>query len=154
MIWLESSSGNAIDQDSCGWIGMFWSQHMSRWFSLRKWVVEMSTCSDGSPHVWRMGGGVYIASTQNLTITHKFSNSVRPILVISFPESWLGKLSGTDLLFLVRPKCYKRETESLHCNLGGTDRSSQWDRNVTKGNREITTPSRWDQDPYQRDRFA
>ena len=23
------------------------------------------------------------------------------------------------------PKCYKKETESLHCNLGGTDRSSR-----------------------------
>ena len=38
----------------------------------------------------------------------------------------------------MRPKCYKRETESLHCNLGGTDRSSRSDRNVTKENREIT----------------
>ena len=27
------------------------------------------------------------------------------------------------MLFSVRPKCYKKETESLHCNLGGTDRS-------------------------------
>ena len=41
-------------------------------------------------------------------------------MVISFPESWSGKLGGTDLLFSVRPKCYKKETESLHCNLGGT----------------------------------
>ena len=48
---------------------------------------------------------------------------MRPILVISFPESWSGKLGGTNLLLSVRPKCYKRETESLHCNLGGTDRS-------------------------------
>ena len=63
-------------------------------------------------------------------------------LVISFPESWLGKLGGTDLLFSVRPKCYKKETESLHCNLGGTDRSLRLDRNVTKGNRDITIPSR------------
>ena len=31
------------------------------------------------------------------------------------------------------PKCYEREIESLHCNLGGTDRSSRWYRNVTKG---------------------
>ena len=43
------------------------------------------------------------------------------------------------MLFSVRPKRYKRETESLHCNLGGTDRSLRLDRNVTKGNREITT---------------
>ena len=63
-------------------------------------------------------------------------------LVISFPESWSGKLGGTDLLFSVRLKCYKRETESLHCNLGGTDHSSRLDQNVTKGNREITIPSR------------
>ena len=59
-------------------------------------------------------------------------------MVISFPESWSGKLGGTDLLFSVRPTCYKKETESLHCNLGGTNRSLQLDRNVTKGNREIT----------------
>ena len=69
------------------------------------------------------------------------TNFVRPILVIGFPESWSGKLGGTDLLFSVRPKCYKRETESLHCNLGGTDRSLRFDRNVTKGNKEITIPS-------------
>ena len=75
--------------------------------------------------------------------------SVRPILVISFPESWSGKLDGTDVLFSVRLKCYKSETESLHCNLGGTDRSFRLDRNVTKGNKEITIPSRWDQDPYR-----
>ena len=40
----------------------------------------------------------------------------------------------------MRPKCYERETKSLHCNLGGTDRSLRLDRNVTKGNREITIP--------------
>ena len=57
---------------------------------------------------------------------------MRPILVISFPESWSGKLGGTDLPFSVRPKCYKTETESLHCNLGGTDRSLRLDRNVMK----------------------
>ena len=28
--------GKARDHDSCGWIGMSWSQHMHRWFSLRK----------------------------------------------------------------------------------------------------------------------
>ena len=32
---------------------------------------------------------------------------MRPILVISFPESWSGKLGGTDLLFSVRSKCYE-----------------------------------------------
>ena len=41
MIWVESNLGKARDQDSCGWIGMSWSQHMSRWFSLRKWVLEV-----------------------------------------------------------------------------------------------------------------
>ena len=70
-----------------------------------------------------------------------YTNLVRPILVISFLESWSGKLGGTDMLILVRPKCYERETGSLHCNLGGTDRSSRWYRNVTKGNIEITIPS-------------
>ena len=31
------------------------------------------------------------------------------------------------------PKCYEKETGSLHCNLGGTNHSSCWYRNVTKG---------------------
>ena len=53
-------------------------------------------------------------------------------MVISFPKSWSGKLGGTDLLFSVRPKCYKRKTESLHCNLGGTDRSLRLDQNVRR----------------------
>ena len=57
---------------------------------------------------------------------------MRPILVVRFPESWSGKLGGTGSLFSVRPKCYERETESLHCNLGGTDRSLRFDRNVTR----------------------
>ena len=55
-------------------------------------------------------------------------------------KSWSGKLGGTDSLISVGPKRYERETESLHCNLGGTDRSSRFDRNVTKGNRKITNP--------------
>ena len=55
--------------------------------------------------------------------------------------SWSDKLSGTDSLISVRPNCYEKETGSLHCNLGGTDRSLRLDRNVTKGNREIATPS-------------
>ena len=57
-------------------------------------------------------------------------------------EGWSGKLGGTDLLILVRPKRYEKETESLHCKLSGTDRSSRLDRNVMKGNRETTIPSR------------
>ena len=56
-------------------------------------------------------------------------------------EGWLGKLGGTDSLISVRPKRYEGETENLHCNLGGTDRSLRLDRNVRKGNREITIPS-------------
>ena len=84
---------------------------------------------------------VRVRALRNLGETD-YTNSVRPILVISFPESWSGKLGGTDFLFLVRPKCYKRETESLHCNLGGTDRSLRFDRNVTKVNREVAIPSR------------
>ena len=47
-------------------------------------------------------------------------------------ESWSGKLGGTDSLISVGPKRYERETENLHCNLGGTDRSSRFDRNITK----------------------
>ena len=36
-------------------------------------------------------------------------------------------------------KPYEKETESLHCEIGGTDRSSRLDQNVTKGNREFAT---------------
>ena len=36
MISVESTLGKARDQDSHGWNGISWSQHMSRWFSLRK----------------------------------------------------------------------------------------------------------------------
>ena len=67
---------------------------------------------------------VRVRALRNLDETD-YTNSVRPILVISFPESWSGKLGGTDSLISVRPKCYEKETESLHCNLGGTDRSSR-----------------------------
>ena len=35
-------------------------------------------------------------------------------------EGWSGKLDGTDLLTLVEPKCYEKETWSLQCRLGGT----------------------------------
>ena len=52
-------------------------------------------------------------------------------------ESWSGKLGGTDSLISVRPKCYEGETESLHCELGGTDRSSRLDRNVMKGKESL-----------------
>ena len=41
------------------------------------------------------------------------------------------------MLFSVRPKCYKRETESLHCNLGGTDSLFRWDRKVMKGKQRV-----------------
>ena len=35
------------------------------------------------------------------------------------------------------PKHYEKETESLQCQLGGTDHSLRLDQNVTKGNREL-----------------
>ena len=57
-------------------------------------------------------------------------------------ESWSGKLGGTNLLVSVGLRRYERETESLHCRLSGTNRSSRLDRNVMKGNREFATPSR------------
>ena len=59
-------------------------------------------------------------------------------------ESWSGKLGGTDSLISVGPKHYEGETESLHCELSGTDHSSRSDRNVMKGNREFAIPSRRD----------
>ena len=36
-----------------------------------------------------------------------YTNSVGPILVISYPESWSGKLSGTVSLISVGPKHYE-----------------------------------------------
>ena len=57
-------------------------------------------------------------------------------------ESWSGILGGIESLILVTPKRYERETESLHCELGGTDRSSRLDQNVMNGNGEFAIPSR------------
>ena len=37
----------------------------------------------------------------------------------------------------MRPKRYERETESLHCELDGTDRSSRLDQNVTKKKQRV-----------------
>ena len=51
-----------------------------------------------------------------------YTNSVRPILVISKTESWSSKLDETD---------YK----------------SRWDRIIATCNREFASPSRWDRDP-------
>ena len=68
--------GKARDQDSYGRNGISWSQHMSRWFSLRTYELEWCVCSDGSLTERERGGGVYIASTQNPTVTHNV-----PILV-------------------------------------------------------------------------
>ena len=45
---MESNLGKARDQDSYGRNGMSWSQHMSRWFSLRTYELEWCVCSDGS----------------------------------------------------------------------------------------------------------
>ena len=42
-------------------------------------------------------------------------------MVISFPESWSGKLGGTDYSNLVGPILVISYLESLHCNLGSTD---------------------------------
>ena len=50
--WKEDLSGKQLgkarDQDSYGRNGMSWSQHMSRWFSLRTYELEWCVCSDGS----------------------------------------------------------------------------------------------------------
>ena len=50
-----------------------------------------------------MGGGVYIASTQNLTVTHKSTNSV----------GLIAHIGGTETL--------QRETKRLQSHLGVTD---------------------------------
>ena len=68
-------------------------------------------------------------------------NSVRPISVIG--KQRVGQANSWDRsLISVRPNRYVKETESLHCELNGTDRSSRLDRNVTKGKREFAIPSR------------
>ena len=52
--WKEDLSGKQLgkarDQDSYGRNGISWSQHMSRWFSLRTYELELCMCSDGSLH--------------------------------------------------------------------------------------------------------
>ena len=45
---------------------------------------------------------VTVRAQRNLSKTD-YTNSVGPILVISFPESWSGKLGGTDYSNLVGP---------------------------------------------------
>ena len=44
-------------------------------------------------------------------------------MVISFPESWSGKLGGTDSLFSVRPKCYEGK-QRVYIAIS-------WDRSLT-----------------------
>ena len=41
---MESNLGKARDQDSYGRNGISWSQHMSRWFSLRTYELEWCVC--------------------------------------------------------------------------------------------------------------
>ena len=76
---MESNLGKARDQDSYGRNGISWSQHMSRWFSLRTYELEwcrfvLMALSMNEEEV----EGVYIASTQNLTVTHNLPNLVGP----------------------------------------------------------------------------
>ena len=59
-------------------------------------------------------------------------NSVRPKSYKGETLSLHCNLGGTDSLILVRPKCYEGETESLHCELGGTDRSSRLDETLRR----------------------
>ena len=70
--------GEARDQDSYGRNGIAWSQHMSRWLSLRKssgisgdlfWVLLFWVSG---------GGGVHIGISKNLTVTPLLTNSVKP----------------------------------------------------------------------------
>ena len=50
-------------------------------------MLAVYACSDGSLHEWRNGGGVYIASTKNLTVIHNLPNSVGPIVSLSQSDS-------------------------------------------------------------------
>ena len=72
-----------------------------------------------------------------------YTNSVRPILVISFPESWSGKLGGTDYSNSVGPILVISYPESLHCNIGSTNCSNSVRPILIMDiHREITIPSR------------
>ena len=101
-IWVESNLGKARDQDWYGRNGMSWSQHMSRWFSLRTYELELCMCSDSSlfwmKRRWR---GIYSLHTKSNRYTQSTKlggteslNSVRPIQQIMWP---LG--------FSVGPEC-------------------------------------------------
>ena len=83
-----------------------------------------------------LGLGHNVISVRPITQTGEtdFGNGLTRELL---RQSWWDRFALS-----IGPKHYGREAESLHCNLGGTDRSSRLDRNVTKGNREITIPSR------------
>ena len=77
------------------------------------------------------------------------ANSVGPIAHFSETETlrkgnreFALRTRWDRSLILVRPKRYEKETKSLHCELGGNDRSFWLDQNVTKGNREFAIPSR------------
>ena len=68
-------------------------------------------------------------------------NSVRPISAMS--KQRVGQANSVGpIAHFGKTETLHRETESLHCELGGTDRSFWLDRNVTKGNREFAIPSR------------
>ena len=56
-----------------------------------------------------------------------YTNSVRPILVMSKTESWSSKLGGTDYSNSVGPIWVISETESWPSKLGGADCISWWD---------------------------
>ena len=61
---------------------------------------------------------------------------MRPILVIS--KQRVGHATSVGpIAHLVRLKCYEKEIDNLHGELGGTHRPYQLDRNVMKGNREF-----------------
>ena len=67
--------------------------------------------------------------------------SVRPISVIG--KHRVGQANSVGpIAHFGETESYKKETESLHCELGGTDRSSWLERNLTKGNIEFAIPSR------------
>ena len=111
-----------------------------RQFGLTIWI-------SGSPR-WHCKLSI---SLRNVSVSSKWAIGPTEFALQTLCFPFVTFWSHRSLLS-VRPKHYERETESLHCELGGTDRSFQWDRNITKGNREFAVPSRWDQNPYRWDR--
>ena len=92
------------------------------------------TCQLGGTNFIRVRASRNLGETDHM-------NSMRPISVIG---TWrVGQANSVGpIAHFGETKTLEKGTESLHCELGGTDRSSRLDRDIMKGNREFVIPSR------------